>query len=516
MLAEATAAAPETAAALPILGAELRHVPLADIFVQNYRATMSAEGLAELAESIKHSGLIQPVTLRPLAEPIEGKHYALVCGGRRYAAHELAELPTILANVREMTEQQAEEAQLIENLQRENPHPADEALAVVRLSANGASHQEIANRLGKTLLWVAQRRAISELVPLWMETLRADKLTLTGAEELARWPQSVQERLAAEKANQYGYQVITESIVKNWLNSEMRVLTSAPWSLEDAELFPAAGACTTCPKRSSCRGVLFMQEVTAKDTCLDSGCWGKKLTLRTEQALVEFSTPELPAQRISSSTYSAPAGALPMGRYELTKKKKDIGFGVYVDGPKQGQAVRIVVIGPPKPEKSRGEQNKESRRKRLTTEATKLVVAQRAAALLVGTDEAGVQARCVLLAELIADQLQRNRQGADEPRLFAALVQEWNWQKPEQKSHAYGEEKKLIRGEVMRVAPTETELTRLLLFVTVHHNLSYEYDNYQDKVVRLLDSETLTAGLDEAVQEQLAKEYDPATLRARK
>lgn len=125
MLAEATAATPETAAALPILGAELRHVPLADIYVQNYRATMSAEGLAELAESIKHSGLIQPVTVRPLAEPIEGKHYALVCGGRRYAAHELAELPTILANVREMSEQQAEEAQLIENLQRENPHPAD-------------------------------------------------------------------------------------------------------------------------------------------------------------------------------------------------------------------------------------------------------------------------------------------------------------------------------------------------------------------------------------------------------
>ncbi|WP_022821566.1 ParB/RepB/Spo0J family partition protein [Hymenobacter norwichensis] len=506
-----------TADSMPLLGVELRHVPLAHIYIGgNYRTAMSAEGLAELAESIKQSGLIQPITVRPLVEPLEGKYLALVAGARRYAAHELAELPTILANVREMSEQQAEEARLIENLQRENPHPADEAVAVARLSANGASYQEIASRLGKPLLWVAQRRAISELLPVWMEALRSNKMTLSAAEELARWPHSVQQRMHTEKAQQYRYQQITELSVKNWLNSEMRVLNSAPWDLEDATLYPVAGACTACPKRSSCQSLLFMQEVTAKDTCLDNACWGKKLTLRTEQALAENSTPEQPARRISSSTYNAPAGALPMGRYELTKKKKGVEFGVYVDGPQQGKAVRILLIGPAKSEKSRGEQNKESRRKRLTHEATKLVIAQRAAALLGGTDEAGAEARRIFLAELIADQLQRNRQGAEEPRLFAALVKEWGWQKPEQKTHAYGEEKRLIREQAMQVAPTEAELSRLLLFVVVHYNLSYEFDNYQDKVVRLLNREVLTAGLAEAAQEQLAKEYDPVTLRARK
>lgn len=505
----------ETAA--PLLGAELRHLNLDEIYIGgNYRTSMSAEGLTELAESIKHSGLIQPATVRPLAEAIEGKYFALVAGARRYAAHQLAELPTILCNVREMSEQQAEEARLIENLQRENPHPADEARAVARLSAGGASHQEIASRLGKSLLWVSQRRAISELVPTWLDTLRADKLTITAAEELARWPQSVQDRLVTEYAKNYRNQTITEGTVKSWVRSEMRVLANAPWSLEDAELLPAAGACVTCPKRSSCAGVLFEVPQDGKDTCLDSGCWAKKLLLRTEQVLIENSTPEQPARRISSTYCQTPAGALPPGRYEVTKKKKDVEVGVYVDGPQQGRAVRIVVVGPPKPEKSRGELNKESRRKRLTTEATKRVLAHRAAALLGGADEAGAEARSILLAEAIADQLQRNRQGVEEPLLFAALVNAWGWQKPEPKTHAYGEEKRLLREQVRRVAPTEAELTRLLLFVMVHHNLSYEYDNYQEKVVRLLDSETLTTGLEEAAQQQLAIEYDPVTLRARK
>jgi ParB/RepB/Spo0J family partition protein len=506
-----------TADSMPLLEVELRHVPLADIYIGgNYRTYMSVEGLAELAESIKHSGLIQPITVRPLVEPLEGKYLALVAGARRYAAHELAELPTILANVRGMSEQQAEEARLIENLQRENPHPADEAVAVARLSANGASSQEIASRLGKTLLWVSQRRAISELVPTWLDTLRADKLTLTAAEELARWPQSVQERLAKEYAKNYKNQVIGESTVKSWVGREARNLSSAPWRLEDAELYPAAGACVTCPKRSSCAGVLFQVPQDGKDTCLDSGCWGKKLALRTEQAITENTTPEEHCRRISSMYYQPSVGSLAPGRYEVSKKNKGTVPAVYVDGPQQGHVVRIVVIGPAKPEKSRGEQNKESRRKRLTHESTKLVIAQRAAALLGGADEAGAEARRIFLAELIADQLQRNRQGAEEPRLFAALVKEWGWQKPEQKTHVYGEEKRLIREQAMHVAPTEAELSRLLLFVVVHYNLSYEFDNYQDKVVRLLNSEVLTAGLEEAAQEQLAKEYDPVTLRARK
>ena len=518
MFAQITTPVPETEVTTPsLLGAELRHLLLDEIYVGgNYRSAMSDEGLAELTESIKHSGLIQPVTVRPLPEPLEGKYFALVAGARRYAAHQRAKLPTILCNVRAMSEAQAEEARLIENLQRENPHPADEAVAVAGLSANGASSQEIARRLGKTLLWVAQRRAISDLAPTWLATLRADKLTLTAAEELARWPQSVQERFVKEYAKNYKNQVIGEATVKSWLRSEARTLSSAPWSLSNAALYPAAGACVTCSKRSSCAGVLFEVPQEGKDTCLDSACWAKKLALRTEQALAENSTPEQAARRISSVYYQPPAGALPPGRYEVTRKKKGTEIGVYIDGPQQGHVVRIVVFGSPKPEKSRAEQQKESRRNRLTKEATKRVLAGRAAQLLASADEAGADARHLLLAEAIADQLQRNRQGAEEPFLLAALVKEWNWQKPEQKSHAYGEEKRLIREQVRRVAPTEAALTRLLLFVLVHRNLSYEFDNYQEKVAQLLGADALTEGLAEATQAQLAREYDPVTLRARK
>jgi ParB family chromosome partitioning protein len=179
MSIEILAPAEEIAATtLPTPQGELRQLPLDEIYIGgNYRSAMSAPGLEELAESIKHSGLIQPVTVRQLAEPKQSKYYALVAGARRYAAHQRAGLSLILCNVREMTEQQAEEARLIENLQRENPHPADEAVAVSKLVANGGTNEEIARRLGKTVRWVAQRRAVGTLAAGWMKLLRANKLT---------------------------------------------------------------------------------------------------------------------------------------------------------------------------------------------------------------------------------------------------------------------------------------------------------------------------------------------------
>ncbi len=391
-------------------------------------------------------------------------------------------------------------------------------MAVGKLSKYGATFQEIASRLGKSLRWVAQRKAVSQLIVPWLRALQADKLTLAAAEELARWPQAVQARLAAEHYQNQRAAPLSESTVKYWLQSEMHILSAAPWSLHDADLYSQAGACGTCPKRSGCAGVLFEQPGKGKDACLDKGCWGVKLARRTAQAIKENGTDEQPAYRLSSRSYETPPGALPPGRYEVSKKKKGTVAGVFIDGPQQAHAVRILLVGlPAAAQKSHQEAQQEARRKRLTQQATKSVLAGRVVVLLGQPDEEGEQVRRVLLGEAITERLLHHRTALDE-LVLAHLVRDWKWPvMPEKTRKAMrGDEyRQWVRTQVAATAPTEEVLTRLLLYVLAHHDLSSEYNDQQQKVASLLNRPELTQGLAEAAQEQLAQQYDPLTLRAR-
>ena len=509
-----------TVAILTTAQGELRQLLLNEIYIGgNYRTAMSEPGLTELAESIKGSGLIQPITVRPLAEPKEGKYYALVAGARRYAAHQRAGLAFILCNVREMSEQQADEARLIENVQRENPHPADEAVAVGKLSANGASYEEIASRLGKSLRWVAQRKAVSQLAGGWLKALRADKLTLGAAEELARWPQSVQQRLAAEHLKDLGRgSAYTESYVKGWVSRETHQLSASPWGLHDGKLYPQAGACLKCPKRSSCAGMLFEQPGKGKDTCLDAACWKVKLRKQTEHAILDHSTEQQPTVQLSTRYYDTPAGSLSPSRYEVVKKKEGRP-GVYIDGPQQGHVAHVKVIGvAPATSKSSYEIGLDTRRQRLTKEATKCVLAGRVFGLLIQGDDTAAQARRTLLSSLIARKLLANRTALDE-LTFAQLVREWGWEPLAEKTRKAmrGDEyREWVRVQAATSAPTEARLLELLLFVETHHGLSSEYDDHQHHLAKLLNHQPLTEGLSEASQVLLHKKYDPTTLRAYK
>ncbi|WP_223654534.1 hypothetical protein, partial [Hymenobacter psoromatis] len=389
---------------------------------------------------------------------------------------------------------------------------------VGKLSKYGATFQEIASRLGKPLRWVAQRKAVSQLIGPWLRALRADKLTLAAAEELARWPQAVQARLAAEHDQHQRAAPLSESTVKYWLQSEMHLLSAAPWSLHDADLYPQAGACGTCPKRSGCAGVLFEQPSKGKDACLDKGCWGVKLARRTTLAIKENSTEEQPAYRLSSRSYETPAGALAPGRYEVSKKKKGTVAGVFIDGPQQAHAVRVVLVDlSATAQKNNQEAQHEARRKRLTQQATKSVLAGRIVVLFGQPDEEGEQVRRVLLGEAITERLLHNRTALDE-LMLTHLVRDWKWPvmlDKTRKAMCGDEYRQWVRAQVMATAPTEKVLTRLLLYVLAHHDLSSEYNDQQQKVAVLLNRSELTQGLAEAAQDRLAQQYDPLTLRAR-
>ena len=92
------------------------------------RKTFDKEKLEELAESVKLHGVVQPIVVRKL-----GERYSIIAGERRYRAARMAGLATVPVVVRDMDEMQAREVALIENIQRENLNPIEEAAAIKSL-----------------------------------------------------------------------------------------------------------------------------------------------------------------------------------------------------------------------------------------------------------------------------------------------------------------------------------------------------------------------------------------------
>jgi ParB family chromosome partitioning protein len=127
------------------------------------RADMRPESLGELADSIKSRGLVQPILVRPLPRPTptESQRYEIIAGERRWRAAQMAGLAEIPAVIRDVADEDAVAMALIENIQRENLNPLEEARALLRLIEEfGLTHQAAAEAVGRS------RAAVSNLVRL--------------------------------------------------------------------------------------------------------------------------------------------------------------------------------------------------------------------------------------------------------------------------------------------------------------------------------------------------------------
>jgi ParB family transcriptional regulator, chromosome partitioning protein len=168
--------APETP---PILvGDRLASLPVDLLQRGKYqpRADMRAETLGELADSIKSRGLVQPILVRPLPRPnrSESQRYEIIAGERRWRAAQMAGLAEIPAVIREVPDEDAVSMALIENIQREDLNPLEEARALLRLVDEfGLTHQAAAEAVGRS------RAAVSNLLRL-MELTDEVKQMLEG------------------------------------------------------------------------------------------------------------------------------------------------------------------------------------------------------------------------------------------------------------------------------------------------------------------------------------------------
>ena len=290
-------AAPAVSAtpAARVFASSVQEIPLSQISESksNPRRQFDEKKLAELADNIKQHGVIQAILVRPIG----ADRFEVVAGTRRYRASKLAGHKTIPATVRELSDTECLELQLIENLQRTDVHELDEAQgysALMQLQPNAYTVETLATKIGKSQAYVYGRLRLLALVPEARQAFYEGKLTVAHAFELARLQPNDQQRALLECFPQHrtsaavlrdkkAEAAVTVRDLRQWIEHEVHLdLTNAPFDPEDEALVPKAGACVRCPKRTGNNPLLF-PEVRQKSICTDRDCYRAKV-----EALVQL------------------------------------------------------------------------------------------------------------------------------------------------------------------------------------------------------------------------------------
>src|SRR3569832_2300170 len=196
---EPAAPAPSSAPAAAPRDSELRHLPVDLIRRGKYqpRIDMHTESLDDLAASIRAQGVVQPIVVKP-----DGKgEYEIIAGERRWRAAQLAGLQEIPAVVRDVADQAAMAMALIENIQRENLNPMEEANALQRLiNEFTLTHQEVSDAVGRSRAAVSNLLRLLELNEDVKRMLEQRDLEMGHARALLALKASAQRAAAREVA----------------------------------------------------------------------------------------------------------------------------------------------------------------------------------------------------------------------------------------------------------------------------------------------------------------------------
>ncbi len=181
------------------------------------RTDMRTESLDDLAESIRQQGIMQPIVVRQL--PGAGGQYEIIAGERRWRAAQLAELQSVPVIVRDVSDETALALSLIENIQRENLNPLEEALALSRLvNEFGLTHAEAAQAVGRSRAAVSNLLRLLDLDEQVKAMLERRVLEMGHARALLALP-TERQAAAAEQVSARRMSVRdTEKLVKQLLN----------------------------------------------------------------------------------------------------------------------------------------------------------------------------------------------------------------------------------------------------------------------------------------------------------
>jgi len=258
----------------------------------NPRKEFPAGPMAELTESVKKHGVMQPIIVRlwphkyPYPNPTTT--YEIVAGERRYRAAKAAGLKMIEAKLRELTDLEVLEIQVIENLQREDLHPLDEAEGYgMMMHDHGYTAEHLAEKIGKSRSYIFGRLKLLDLDEEARRLYRAGNLNASTALLIARVPTAALRAKAIEDItrtdNYYREPMSVRQAQRHIRDRYMLDLSKATFPIHDATLTPA-GSCESCPKRTGNMPDLF-EDVESPDVCTDPDCHAaKKIAHRDREA----------------------------------------------------------------------------------------------------------------------------------------------------------------------------------------------------------------------------------------
>ena len=230
----------------------------------NPRRVFDDSKIAELAHNIREQGLLQPITVRPIANG-----YEIVCGERRWRAfqwnivHGYTGYLTMPCIVREMTDDEAFDAAITENLQRQDVEPMDEAIAFNQLLDRGQSIADLVARFGKSASYIRSRLSLNKLIPELAEKIGEDDFGVQAATLASSLTESQQK----EYLEDYGEEELSVASVRSYTRGISCKLADAPYP-ETYEGYCGV-TCSRCANNSANEGCLFRQCLKSEDArCL--------------------------------------------------------------------------------------------------------------------------------------------------------------------------------------------------------------------------------------------------------
>jgi ParB/RepB/Spo0J family partition protein len=326
----------------------------------NPRRNFDERKLRELAANIKLHGVLQAILVRPTPDGADGI-YELVAGARRFRASKLAGKQTIPATVRDLTDAECREIQLVQNLQRADIHELDEGIgyrSLMELKPDFYTVETIAVQVARSPAYVKGRISLTDLIPAAQTAFYEDKLTVAHALELARLQPADQDhalidcfpghRSTASILKDRKAEAMTVRQLRDWIEREIHLdLKNAPFDVNDANLLPAAGPCSICPKRTGNNPLLF-PEVRNKSVCTDPACYRTKIQALVQARLEPLVKEGQKPVQISSAPYwqvrSKSSNTLYEGQYRRAEREGECPHtqaAVIVDGRQAGTILHV-------------------------------------------------------------------------------------------------------------------------------------------------------------------------------
>lgn len=269
----------------------------------------------DLVASIKEQGVLVPILVRP--RPKGKQAFEVIAGNRRFRAAKQLEIPHIHAMVQWMDDSQAREAQIVENLQRQDIHPLEEGQAYRDLiEGSKLTVKDVAIKVGKSETYVRDRLFLTNLSALVRKSYRSGKIVDTVAVLIAKLSETDQPK-ALEFAEESEWEKAPSAgDVKEWIRRQFNTsLDRQPWLKDKAAIAALPAHLKNCHSNDA---ALFGD--LKQGQCTDLACWQKRM-----EAWIKLRQEKAQGMVVVSDSYGKPSerDVLSRSAFVVIEKKKD-------------------------------------------------------------------------------------------------------------------------------------------------------------------------------------------------